>query len=537
MRRSSKRTVVWVVVGLALGILAHPAWATVYDLTNLANGHASLQYHWTMDNDAAGGFYDAQQGGVSLGHARSSTAYEAAMVQGFDASTEAMQTARPTTNRDVGAALRTVSNVTLPSTGTVEYLFKADRQNEGGYVTSGVVGTSRHYFGYDSPTGGVVMGFGDPGQYRDVLGGTSSVAYNTGDWYYVAINYASSGGSTVFNTHVANLSDGDAAATQTITNWSATGTAGGASRFGIGCYSSMGNHYLDGAVDQVAIYSAPLSAGDINARVAAIQAKPDLRVNLDCRSYPDVRDQWVADQSSWNNACVLGNSSYNTAYDPTPSAYGFSFDSSGGGDELNMKRNSSLDVADVGNGADFTVELWAKADILGTEDVLVEARRHTPYGGWMLSTGSADPSTLKLWMRGAGANNDECESNSGALTTGGLIHHLVAVVDTTSFNGTTGSGTVAFYVDGLLAGTDTFTNVGNMDTNAYLLLGHPYHNPTSCSPFDGEIGAFLLHARALTGDEIAATYWAERSGFVPEPTSMILLAGGLLALARRRRKH
>ena len=516
--------------GVLVIVVASPAQATVYDLTNLADGHASLQYHWTMDNDAAGGFYDAHQGGVGLVQARSSSSYAATMVEGFDVSTEAVQTDRPTGDRDTGAALRTASEITLPSTGTIEYLFKADTENEGGYVASATVGDSRHYFGYDSPTMGVVVGFGDPGQYRDLLGGSSGVVYSTGEWYYVAVNYASSGGNTVFNAYVANLSDGDAAATQTITSWTTSGTAGGTSRFGIGCFGKMGDHYLDGAVDQVAIYGASLSSTEIDDHVAAIQAKPDLRCDLDYRNYPDVRGQWVPDASSWNNAAVLGQSSTTTTWDPGQGVYGFDFDPSDGGDELTLGRNSSLQVADIGNNQDFSIEMWSCADDVYYGPTLVDARSSD--AGWALWMENDGSLAMKFYD---GAGKDwRVDSESGLMTADDLYQHVVVSLDANALAG----GMVTFYVNGEPWGTDTYSGASSYsDPDAPYRIGHQRHSATGLTPFDGEIGAFRLYARALDGVEVWEHFVTERSGFVPEPATMALLAGGLLAVARRRRRR
>jgi len=544
MIRQIKELSTKMMLGAALVLLvAGLARATVYDLTNMAKSHGSIQYQWTFDTGADGGFRDARNGGVGLTNARSSPSYEATQVAGLDVSTMAMQTERPGSDRDIGAALRTASDISLPGTGTVEYIFKADATLGDGYIASGVVGASdRHYFGYDSSSrGGPVMGFGDPGQYQNFLGGSSGVTYTAGDWYYVAISYAPSGTDTEFNAYVANLSNDDTDTTQTISGWTPSGTAGGSMRFGIGCYGKGGDHYLDGSVDQVAIYSTVLAKTEIDDHVAVIYDEPDLRCDLSYPNYrnPAIDKQWMPDASSWNNDAVLGESSTTTAKDPNSAIYGFDFDPTGDGDELTLERNSSLRVADIGNNNDFSLEMWLRPDDIVQDRTLVDART-SGSNGWVMWMNEDGSLSLKFYQGGSGPGDSwRMDSAAGLLVAGDEQQHLVVSLDANASAG----GLVSFYADGQPWGTDSYTGASSYvdpTTDPYRIGRQRNTGTTSLDPFDGEIGAFRLYAYALDLSEVQAHYTNEKHMFqTPEPATVVLLAfGGLLWLvATRRRKR
>jgi hypothetical protein len=393
---------------------------------------------------------------------------------------------------------------------------------------------SRRHFGAVHGDGDTLRtAFGET--WADLIPG-GGISLSANQWYYVALTFEPNASNrNVVNAYVANLTAGDEAATHTLVNLNTNATAGPvtAPTLGLGCFGSASanySHFYGGFVDQVSIYGSPLSHADVNAHVAAIQQKPDLRVDLDVfRNYPSVDPNWVPDTSSWQNDAILGQSPTTTTKNPSRGQYGFYFDPSAadGGQMLTLNRNESLRVADIGNGQDMSIEMWLNADALNS--ALVDTR-HTNYSGWLMTVRDNG----SVWMRfyeAGNANNWTVESDPELVKTDGRYQHVVMSLDANE----SGGGTATFYVNGQEWGTSAYSDaLGYIDpATAPFRIGHKALGiSTSVVPFHGEISGFALYAKALDHGEVLARFALG----VPEPaTAVMALFGAMFLLATRRR--
>ncbi|MDY0170429.1 MAG: LamG-like jellyroll fold domain-containing protein [Thermoguttaceae bacterium] len=521
-----------------LAMVSSRANATVYDLSQLASGHVDILYQWTFDVGGGGSsdLKDARSGDVHLIDAMRGTETPAGIGLGFDVSTDALRAFQVTPgDRSAGAALRTEGPLSLPSSGTVEYLFNVvtPATNGNTYIAgtndASEVSNNRRYYGSVASGGGsVTVGFGNP-QVSGSLLSSDTVPLVNSQWYYVALAFK----PNLVNGYVANLTAGDTAATHTLVNLGAN--AGGTlSKLGLGCYAHATdtNHFLHGLVDQVSIYGSRLSHDEINAHVAAIQDKPPLRVDLDVyRNYPSVDPNWMPDVSSWQNDAFLGQSPTTTKKNPSRGQYGFTFDPSAadGGQMLTLNRNESLRVADIGNNRDMSVEMWLNADTIG--GTLIDTR-HTNYDGWAMTIREGGSVWVRFYERSSGTNRDwTVESDPGLIKDDRRYQHLVLSIDANEFGG----GMATFYVDGQEWGTAAYSNASTYvdPITAPIRIGHQALGiTTSMTPFHGEISGFALYAKALDHGEVLARFALG----VPEPaTAVMALFGALFLLATRRR--
>ncbi len=532
-------------------LTAGPARATVCGLSQLAQEHGDILYQWTFETGDDGGFKDARSGGVNLTDTYVGTSSRATSGAGFDVSSDAMRSMQVTPEfRTNGAALRTNGSLSMPASGTIEYLFKtvtAECDNATYIVAASVASGNRRYYGVDRTGPGykhVDTAFGST--FSQIVPG-SGVTYTEDRWYYAAVTYEPNGASnTLINSYVADLTTGDVAATRTIANLNTDAVPGAITipTLGLGCLGastgSSGVSFYDGSVDQVSIYSTALSASEINDHVATIQQTPDLRVDIDYRNYPSGDDQWVGDASSWNNDAVLGNSSSTSDRDPGLGQRGFIFDPSGAGNQLTIQRNSSLKVANIDADNDFTLEMWLSPEQFSetSSQAIVDARQDTPTNGWGVWVAKDGSVKLKLYQDGVG--EWEMLSDAGLLQADGIYQHMVIALDADG----AGNGLATFYVDGEQWGaTKNFTGATSyIDPDAPIRIGHQRDFTTGLTPFDGEIGVFRLYAKALNENEVLSSFRSDATFFtiIPEPSAIIVWLGGLLFVlvrnTRRRRR-
>ncbi len=209
--------------------------------------------------------------------------------------------------------------------------------------------------------------------------------------------------------------------------------------------------------------------------------------------------------------------------------------------QFNGSDNDYVDFGNVLNpGSDgYTVSVWFNPDdTSGTEMIVGKGNAHSTDPGWSIWT---DGSALHVrGQQNAAGDNDRFGQYRPNSLDGGEWHHVALVLDRES-------DTIRGYLNGSnddwLAGgggaqTDSLIADSLIDTAAPLLVGR---RQTAGAPFDGLADDLAVWDRALAPEEIQYLYAKGLKGFnaamIPEPTSVMLFAFGVLALLLRRRQR
>jgi hypothetical protein len=272
-------------------LTAHVFAGTVADLEALQSANGNLAHQYTFE-----GTYDA---GTSTGTwldnkaaatpDLSQTLFEAA--RKADQQTSAYDSSSKFANFDAfssgakGDGLTSgASSITFATSGTIEYLVQVGTMTNNGagrFMVSGDgAGGSNDRFQflvmYGTGVNEARMSLGANSQ-RVVFGGSTGVAYNEGDWYYVAQTWDfSSGSSVTMNAWVANLTAGDKSLTKTVNNQVNSFAGNGVAELELGNLSNQANYFADGGLDALAVYDAKLSESTIQNHFDKIQGRGTL---------------------------------------------------------------------------------------------------------------------------------------------------------------------------------------------------------------------------------------------------------------------
>ena len=171
-----------------------------------------------------------------------------------------------------GSAWRTTNAIALPSTMTVECLFRPDElPDHETYVLGTRDATNqRGYYIRQSDGGNLETRVGE-GAYRPIVS-----SFETGHWYYVVSTYSVSAGKTTINSYYADLTAGDELQ-HSIVDEVENGTYGSSAMLGVGCLSLVTSQYFAPCtIDEVAMYNSVLDEDDIKYHLSEL--KQDLPV-------------------------------------------------------------------------------------------------------------------------------------------------------------------------------------------------------------------------------------------------------------------
>ncbi|EIP99609.1 PEP-CTERM motif protein [Opitutaceae bacterium TAV1] len=269
--------------------LAATAKATVATLESVQAAQAGLTYQYTFEAEINADRMKQSAGSgttANLELKRSSTDYNlswgtnpntgAPAYTSFDESSYAVFTKRGSA-ANWGASLiaNDTSRLTLSTSGTIVYLFRAATYDQAAFGIGGSANDqsdSRWYFLYNgsaSDTSNTAYTTLGANVKHAILGGSTGVAYNTGDWYYVAQTWSISGGVVTTSAWAANLTKGDTTLTQTLDG--GTNAHGGGLNYQLALGSSNGGTaYFAGGFDAVAIYNTALTAADFQSQLSAV---------------------------------------------------------------------------------------------------------------------------------------------------------------------------------------------------------------------------------------------------------------------------
>ena len=210
-------------------------------------------------------------------------------------------------------------------------------------------------------------------------------------------------------------------------------------------------------------------------------------------------------------------------------------------DVLRAETSYSATVAsDLGDS--FTVAAWYNLDVSA---VLRDSNRHFVWE-------NADDFDFSYWVDQlpdpeGGADlfaNQEMFVDDATTTFGkyqkGTWEHVAQTISTVA-----GVTTVSTYINGAFVGSDDGPTATLGNISAVTGLESPginfgrARNQASDRPFDGKIDEIGIWSRVLSDGEIAGAYNLGLNGLpltVPEPSSLLLGLGSLVALGLRRRK-
>jgi len=182
----------------------------------------------------------------------------------------------------------------------------------------------------------------------------------------------------------------------------------------------------------------------------------------------------------------------------------------------------------------ITVEAWYNQQ----ENVAGEDHIARVDGEWMLNLASGTSSTaVRFGRAGSGWSNGSNVIWSNIQPDMDEWHYAVGTAEWDGVDTTT----MRIYVDGLLRGTGSIQDTLSLSGSSPIRIGarNDTYGPNF---FHGPLDEIRYSATARSGDWVHAQYLSMTDEFVtfgefeqvPEPASVLLLLGGLAALARRR---
>lgn len=158
------------------------------------------------------------------------------------------------------------SSFTQPTDATVEFLILPGDSTDGEqHFLSQIQANSNRNYMFQSGQSSIRWNRGNPSTIRDVIGGTSSVAFDASHWYYAALASTYDDGSDTFtlNAYARDLT-AEGPLVQVLTNAvNAAGDGGLGSTFlRFGKNAASGNNDFNGTLDAVAYYDSILSLAD-----------------------------------------------------------------------------------------------------------------------------------------------------------------------------------------------------------------------------------------------------------------------------------
>ena len=279
-----------VIAVLAMATAIPSAQASLVNLEALQSANSSLEFQYAFEGaddstrlaDGSGNGYTLQR----LNGADGGDVNDIQFLPGFGGASQAYRPASDATNYRIGAGLNSISTtIPISSTVTVESVVQMDAytlsNSNGSYVLSArpQPANGRAYFlrqltGPDRLATTLGDTFGD-------LGG--NIAYSAGDWYYLAMvaSYDSGGNQSTVSWYYANLSAGETSLTaigpdNTLFQGDWTGDA----QIGIGNFLNGTQEYMQGSVDNIALYNSNLDEATLQSHLEAIYVPEPATLSL-----------------------------------------------------------------------------------------------------------------------------------------------------------------------------------------------------------------------------------------------------------------
>ena len=251
---------------------------------------------------------------------------------------------------------------------------------------------------------------------------------------------------------------------------------------------------LDAGITQsTALYRFEDNAND-TAYTAGSIVSSNRVIDLDVNGYSS--GTTITDSTSnYNNATIVGNVTYSN-----PSGSNGRFNLDGASDYLRIGASATFNSA-----ANFTVEGWFKPDNLTAVDHFFTIWDGGSNSKLYLRLNDTDGDLdAYIYTSGGGGAATVVTSNAAVRVKANVFNHIVM----TYTDG--GSGSLAIYINGALAGSATPSAAVNTTGAEDLYVGtlKNYHGSYD---FDGEVGQVRFYSSALTASEVLQNFNATRA--------------------------
>ena len=251
---------------------------------------------------------------------------------------------------------------------------------------------------------------------------------------------------------------------------------------------------LDGGTTQsAALYRFEDNAND-TAYTAGSIVSSNRVIDLDVNGYSS--GTTITDSTSnYNNATIVGNVTYSN-----PSSSNGRFNLDGASDYLRIGASTTFNSA-----ANFTLEGWFKPDNITDLDhffTIWDGSSNSKL--YLRFTGTSGDLNGYTYTSGGSESANISTSNAAVRVQANVFNHIVM----TYTDG--GSGSIAVYINGALAGSATPSAAVNTTGAEDLYVGtlKSYHGTYD---FDGEVGQIRFYNNALTAAEVLQNFNATRA--------------------------